>query len=275
MSHPTPPRSTPSPTPTFLVVNDDGWGSPYLAPLVAALGRLGRVRVAVPAHEQSWQGKAMSRHRPVQVERREGLGVEAYAVAGTPADCVNLAIHRLFADPPDWVVSGVNIGWNTGLTFALNSGTIGAAIEGALNGLPAVAFSQKVAPEHYQQWMREGRVTGAGSEAMVQAAGERVAAMMARLVAHGLPPGAMLLNVNFPRDLAATTPVGWAPLLDNRYGALFALEGSAYRHQYRSDAWADTGTRSDRAVVERGGISVTALSLQGLSLPAADDDPFA
>jgi 5'-nucleotidase len=260
--------------PTLLIVNDDGVQSPMLPPMVEKLSALGRVRLAVPLEEQSWKSKAMTRFGRISVERRTEFGVEACAVGGTPSDCVNLAVHLLFADPPDWVVSGINIGTNTGLGFAINSGTVGAALEGALQGLPAVAFSTLVPPELFRQWGTEKRLTGALAQRLIDSTTTRMAAMMARLLETGLPPGAMMLNVNFPGVVGAETPVRWVPLQNNRYGPVFKPEGEDYVHGLALGFQVLDEGPSDREVVQQGEISVTALSLAGLSVPPPAVCPF-
>lgn len=251
--------------PTFLLVNDDGVNSPMLQPTVARLRELGTVRVAVPAEEQSWKGKAISRFGKLKVEPRVEFGVDAFAVHGTPADCVNLGVHQLFADPPDWVVSGINIGENVGLAFILNSGTVGAAFEAALSGIPAVAFSHHVTWEIYNQWSTEGGLTGPEAESAVENAAAAVGRMMPALLSHGLPDGASMLNINFPRDLNAETPTRWTVLQNNRYGGLFERDGDGFRHRYQGDSWREEGAGMDREVVESGEISVTPLTLGGFN----------
>ncbi len=125
----------------ILVTNDDGVDSPALLPLVRAVGRIAPVRVVCPTRERSWIGKAITRWEEIAVESVEREGIEITAVDGFPADCTNLAVHSLFPDPPELVVAGVNIGLNTGLGFFLSSGTVGAAMEAWIAGLPALAFS--------------------------------------------------------------------------------------------------------------------------------------
>ena len=125
----------------ILVTNDDGIDSPALLPLVQALGALGRVRVVVPNGERSWIGKAITRWNELCAREVERDGISIWTVDGYPADCANLGIHSLYEDRPDWVVSGVNIGLNTGLGFFLSSGTVGAAMEGWIAGIPSLAFS--------------------------------------------------------------------------------------------------------------------------------------
>ena len=258
--------------PNFLIVNDDGADSPMLRPMVQALGALGDVTLAVPSQEQSWRGKAMTRYGHIQVAERQEFGVPAFAVDGTPSDCVNLAVHHLFPRRPDWVISGINIGSNTGLAFALNSGTIGGAVEGALQGLPALAFSTLLSPEMFTHWVRERHIPG--GEDILSSNTARMAAMVEALLGTGMPRGAQVLNVNFPGAVTPDTPVQWAPLQDNRYGSLFRRKGEGFVHGHGDGLRVLPGPLSDRDVVAAGGISVTALSLAGWSLPAPAESPF-
>ncbi|MDH5750800.1 MAG: 5'/3'-nucleotidase SurE [Deltaproteobacteria bacterium] len=265
----------------FLVVNDDGVESPMLRPMVEQLGRLGDVCLAVPRYEQSWRGKAMTRFGRVAVEPRPEFGVPAFAVEGTPSDCVNLALHHLFDPRPDFVISGINIGTNTGLAFVLNSGTIGAALEGALQGLPALAFSAYLEPRHFALWMTEKRLPDPRREDeahagdIAQTCAERMADMTAAVLKQGLPPEALVLNVNFPGAVTPQTPVRWVPLQDNRYGSLFKPDGNGgFVHGHGSGFRVIEGPVSDREVVMKGEISATALGLMSMSLEPPASLPF-
>ncbi|MEO1291376.1 MAG: 5'/3'-nucleotidase SurE [Pseudomonadota bacterium] len=127
----------------ILVTNDDGIAAPGLAVAEAiaaeVAGADGEVWVAAPAFEQSGVSHAISFTSPVKVEQ---LAPRRFACAGTPADCVILAMHSFLKDtPPDLVISGVNRGHNIA-EDAVYSGTVGGAIEGALQGVRAVALSQ-------------------------------------------------------------------------------------------------------------------------------------
>ena len=125
--------------PLALVTNDDGIDSAFLHRLVEALAKDFEVAVAAPAFEQSWIGRAISRRTEVEVIPSPShfpSGVQAWAVSGTPTDCVNIALGNLLDRQPDIVVSGINIGFNTTETLILCSGTIAGAMEGAQWGLP-------------------------------------------------------------------------------------------------------------------------------------------
>ena len=160
-----------------LVTNDDGADSPALLPLARAVAKLAPVRVVVPDAERSWIGKAISRWDEVSVRTVDADGVEVTRVSGSPADCANLGVHSLFEESAEMVVSGINIGLNTGAAFFLSSGTVGAAIEGWIAGLPALAFSLG-APADDRSWKRD-----AGSESFQQT-WARAAALCADIVAN-------------------------------------------------------------------------------------------
>src|SRR3954467_9188809 len=144
----------------FLVTNDDGIESVFLHELVHALRTAGHeLYVVAPKREQSWIGAAKSRNRPVHscCEDR-GLGCPTWIVDGTPSDAVNIAVGHLLPRETqiDAVISGINVGLNASLGFIIASGTIGGAWEGALHGLPAIAFSQDLSSEIYDRLKASG-----------------------------------------------------------------------------------------------------------------------
>jgi len=120
------------------VTNDDGVTSPGLHALAAAMRKLGDVYVVAPDRERTAVGHALTLHKPLRVNR---LDKRVYSINGTPTDCVNLAIKKLLRTPPALVVSGINRGVNLGddVTY---SGTVSAALEGTILGVPSIAVSQ-------------------------------------------------------------------------------------------------------------------------------------
>ncbi|AKH42545.1 5'-nucleotidase [Altererythrobacter atlanticus] len=124
----------------ILLTNDDGFHAPGMRVLESIAAQLSDdVWVCAPAEEQSGAGHSLTLHSPVRLQQH---GEKRFAVTGTPTDSVNLALRKLFPDTkPDLVISGVNNGENLGddITY---SGTISAAMEGALAGIPAIALSQ-------------------------------------------------------------------------------------------------------------------------------------
>ncbi|QOT74974.1 5'/3'-nucleotidase SurE [Cupriavidus basilensis] len=126
----------------ILLANDDGYLAPGLAALHAALAPLGRITVIAPEQNHSGASNSLTLQRPLSIyEAREGVQKGFRFVNGTPTDCVHIALTGLLDEKPDLVVSGINQGQNMG-EDVLYSGTVAAAIEGFLLGIPSIAFSQ-------------------------------------------------------------------------------------------------------------------------------------
>jgi 5'-nucleotidase len=229
----------------ILVANDDGVDSPGLHALAEAAAALGTVWVVAPDREQSAMSHSLTLHTPLRARTR---GERTYAVNGTPADCIYLAMHELMDGPPDLVLSGINRGGNLGNDVHY-SGTVAAAREAVLAGAPAVAVSLHL-DEHDKQ--------------LHWATGCEVALHVARAVLDGGLPPATLLNVNVPN----VPP----PDLRGIRAATLGIRRYENRVTRRADPWGRDyywigGTHlefadipgSDGPLVERGFASVTPL----------------
>jgi 5'-nucleotidase len=125
----------------ILVTNDDGIYAEGILSLVNSLKQIGEVIVVAPDRERSAVAHAITIKEPLRLNKVERDGsFFGYAATGTPADCVKIAIRSLLVEKPDIVISGINLGPNTGLSV-LYSGTVSGAIEGAMLGVPAIAVS--------------------------------------------------------------------------------------------------------------------------------------
>ncbi len=122
---------------TILLTNDDGYFSPGIKALRERLSRDHRVITVAPDKEMSAISMALTLHHPL---RMHAVEKDVYAVSGTPADCVNVALQKVLAGPPDFVVSGMNLGENLAEDIFF-SGTVGGAFAGHLYNLPALAVS--------------------------------------------------------------------------------------------------------------------------------------
>jgi 5'-nucleotidase len=212
----------------ILLTNDDGLDSPALLPFARALAKVAPIRIVTPDQERSWISKAITRWGEIRVHKVTREGVEIIAVAGFPADCTNLGVHSLFDEPPDMVVSGVNIGLNSGLGFFLSSGTVGAAMEGWIAGLPALAFSVGV-PGEDREWKE--RISHGDFAELWPRAAELSAQIVETVRASGYPPGVDLLNVNFPVGADLRTPRVVTRLANVGYERLFRRkETGVYVH---------------------------------------------
>jgi 5'-nucleotidase len=163
--------------PHILVTNDDGYHAPGLRALVAALEGLATLSIVAPKREQSGAAQSLTLRTPIICHAR---GEREWAVDGTPADCVIVALHKLLPEPPDLVLSGINLGANLGENVYY-SGTVGAAREGALHHIPSCAIS----------------LCARRGPANFESAG-RVARTLAELILREGLPEQVLLNVNVP-----------------------------------------------------------------------------
>ena len=245
--------------PHALVTNDDGIESAFLHRLVEALLPYFRVSVAAPVSEQSWTGRSMTRHGELEAIHSPSHfpdGVGAWSISGTPTDCVNIALGNLLAEKPDIVLSGINIGFNTTESLILSSGTVAGAIEGVLWDLPAMAFS-KCVPNHLFEKIRDARGQTDGTfNASLKAAAAHAARMAVETLAAPAKHLGIVVNVNFPVETGADTPIIDTFPAKLQLGSLFAETSSGKFTFHYSDGFvADPDPNTDRAVLESGGIS--------------------
>ncbi|HEV2363441.1 MAG TPA: 5'/3'-nucleotidase SurE [Caulobacteraceae bacterium] len=164
----------------ILVTNDDGVHAEGIGALEEIAGKLAsEVWVVAPETEKSGASRSLTLVEPIRVRQ---LAERRFAVAGTPTDCVMLAIQNLMAKRPDLVLSGVNRGLNAAEDVTM-SGTVAGAIEGMALGVPAIATSQMIGAREVADPFDAARAFGPG--------------LIARLVEVGWP-GDVILNVNFP-----------------------------------------------------------------------------
>ncbi len=246
--------------PLLLVTNDDGVFAPGLEALKTACARFAEVVVVAPERNQSANSHSVTLHRPL---RHRVLSPGVHALDGTPADCVYVALHHaeVLGRRPDAVVSGINHGANLGQDVYY-SGTVAAAREGTLRGLPSIAFSQC------------GGNVGAEAAAW---AGRLVERLLEHLVERQVtspdvaasPP---LINVNFP-ERAAFSGVSATVLGLRRYGDQVTTRQDPRGHDYlwlggpalATGAGIDDAPDTDTAAVAQGLVSVTALCLNPTS----------
>lgn len=127
--------------PLILVTNDDSIEAKGIHSLIEAMKPLGDLLVVAPDTVQSGTGHAITIHHPLRLKKFDRiLDIEAYTCSGTPVDCVKLAVYEVLKRKPDFLVSGINHGSNAG-TNILYSGTMSAAVEGAIEGIPSIGFS--------------------------------------------------------------------------------------------------------------------------------------
>jgi len=127
----------------ILVVNDDSVSAPGIAVLAKAAARFGEVTVVAPSEQCSALSQKLTLRETMVLRKYDDFPApvrEAWELSGTPVDCVKVALCRILEERPDWVLSGINNGYNVGFDIAY-SGTLGAAFEASRSGIPAIAFS--------------------------------------------------------------------------------------------------------------------------------------
>jgi len=237
----------------ILVTNDDGILAPALQALKGELSPLGRVVIVAPDRDQSATSHSLTLHRPFRIQRHE---TDVYSVDGTPTDCVVCAWYGLLDMKPDLVISGINHGPNMG-EDVFYSGTVAAAIEGAMQG--ALAVSVSLVTRQLTDFLEPAAFVG----------------RLARQVMERGLPRRRLLNVNIP----------FRPWTEVRGVAITRLGSRVYRDTLvrkvdprgRDYYWIggedpvwDPSPGSDFNAVHEGWISVTPLKLDLTDEPAVD-----
>lgn len=229
----------------FLLSNDDGIHAPGLSALYKAASRFGEVLVVAPAEEASAAGHSISLRDSISCERVDKNGeFFGWAVGGTPADCMKLALCELMQDdPPDLVLSGINLGSNTGISV-LYSGTVSAASEAVILGVPGIAIS--LCTYENPNWD----------------AAEEIASRIINLATTGGMPAKTLLNVNIPnRPLDKLQSFKIAKMGESRFIEKFHKyydrEGRLF---YKLDGELkilDESPKTDVKLVESGHVALT------------------
>jgi len=186
--------------PLILVTNDDGFDSPGLRAAVRAAMRLGDVLVVAPSEQQTGAGRSQPNSGPLRVEPRlytvDGQPIRAYAIPGTPAQMVMYGALALAGRPVDLVIAGINYGENLGVEITA-SGTVGAALEAAAMGIPALAVSRETHKRfHFNP-----------EQGMDFSAAQHFTELFARvLLARKMPPDVDVLKVDVPEGATPETP---------------------------------------------------------------------
>lgn len=228
--------------PHILVTNDDGIHAPGLRALASAMRDVGDVTVVAPSHERSASSQSLTLRQPIYCDQ---IAEREYAVEGTPADAMILAFHTLLPEKPDVVLSGINPGANVGENVYY-SGTVGAAMEAAVNGVPAIAIS----------------VVYRGLPFDFAPAARFAKDLLPIVLQEGLPPGVML-NVNIPQDWNGTVRFTRQSSKITRNVLQPGADPRGRRYFWLSEQKVveDVGADTDHAAIREGAASITPLQL--------------
>jgi len=234
---------------TILITNDDGINAPGIWALRDALEGLGDLWIVAPDRERSGVSHAFTLNTPLRVEHHPRHGLEnCYSVTGTPVDSAKIALRRLMPEPPSLVVSGINRGENGGVNI-LYSGTVAGAMEGALVGIPSIAFS-----------------IGWGDKIDYKPAGHYARLIAEKVISEKLPAGA-LLNVNVPNlPLDKIKGIRITEMADSHYeeniDGRIDPRGRAYYWIAGGLKIVGDGVGTDLNAIQDGFVSITPLRAQ-------------
>jgi len=254
----------------ILVTNDDGYKSAGFVPLIKELSKHYSVTAVVPDQGRSWIGKAITTRKELKLRKTIYDGVEMYLCSGTPADCVQIGLYDIVDTRPKLVVSGINIGLNIGQARTLSSGTIGAAIEGAIDGVRAIASSLSIPlsrrddntdfyiPANYPLFENAAQIT------------TKITGIVMKKSFQGVD----LFSLNIPFNATVDTPLEITTLFQTRYGRLFHKKGNKFLHQTPPIEYKNMEEHSDLKALHDNKISLTPMNISCAahsSMPTVED----
>ncbi|MDG6964223.1 MAG: 5'/3'-nucleotidase SurE [Nitrososphaerota archaeon] len=249
-----------------MVTNDDSVQSNGIVELARAAAKHAEAIIVAPEQPQSATALSLTFHKPLRVGRVRRDGFECYAVSGSPGDSVMVGVNKILPRRPDLVVSGINIGDNDTFQDVLASGTVAAALEAAITGIPAIAFSMEVSGESlFALEYDQPDFTNAGVIA---------SEIIGDVLEHGMPEGADVLNVNFPRKVLPSTPIKLTDLGRRKYTDKVMVRkdprGRAYYWLF-GERLSEFPEKSDaEAVLVKRHVSITPMALK-MSAPISKD----
>jgi len=252
----------------ILLTNDDGYRSAGFLPLLKQLSKEFSVAAVTPSKERSWIGKCITVDKDVSVKKVKVGGFTVHAVDGTPADCVQIGLYNILKRPPKLVVSGINLGVNAGHARILSSGTLGACMEAAIEGVPALATSIHMTlkekkgldffnPRTYPFFESPARIT---------------LKLVKKL--HGVEFGKDFDLISVNMDIRATvdTDVEVTRPFKAPYGQMFfPTKNGRFKHVCPQIEFKDMQTGTDLKALHEGKISVTPIGLDLLPRGSTKD----
>jgi 5'-nucleotidase len=243
--------------PTILLINDDGIQSIGLIALRKQLKKLGEVIIAAPKNEQSGMGKALTASASIKVMKTMlSDGSEAHAVTGTPADAYFMAVHKIMRRKPDLLVAGINLGPNLGIDDLLNSGTLGAALEAAIHGVPSTAVSYCIKEINERRGKTEVALEELEPTAILAQKASKY------VLEEGMPRGVDIISINVP-EKADLKKIKVTQLSYRGYSDIYIEQKIGYRIR----SWSLTIYPHDEpgtdvhAIKEERSISVTPIKI--------------
>lgn len=241
----------------ILITNDDGYKSAGFIMLVKELVKKYSITAVVPDRGRSWIGKAITTKKELKLKKIVHDDVEVFLLNGTPADCVQIGLYDIVSTRPKIVISGINIGSNIGQARTLSSGTIGAAIEGSIDGIRSIASSLSI-----PIILRDNKTDFYHKKSypfFENAA--KITTKLTTIVMNKVFEGIDLFSLNIPFDATVDTPLEITTLFKKRYGRLFHKKGNKFFHQTPPISFINMESKSDLKALNENKISLTPMNI--------------
>lgn len=241
----------------LLVTNDDGYKSGGFLTLIKELSKKYTVTAVVPDRGRSWIGKAITTKKELKLKKITHEGVEMFLLNGTPADCVQIGLYDIVPTRPKMVISGINIGLNIGQARTLSSGTIGAAIEGSIDGVRSLASSLSIPLA-----IRDKKTDFYNSKSyQLFENAAKITTKVTTIVMDKAFVGVDLFSLNIPFQATVETPLEITSLFGTRYGRLFHKKGNKFLHQTPPIQFKNMKEISDLKALNENKISLTPMNI--------------
>ena len=239
-----------------LLTNDDGYESPAFVALVKAVAAEFSVVSVAPRGERSWIGKSITADRQLNLDTRRIDGLDVFVLDGTPSDCAQIGLYNILDELPRMLVSGVNLGLNSGHGRILCSGTVGAAAEAAIAGVKAIASSFYIPPHAADE---HGRLAPEHFDVLENMA--QITTKVVRIFVDREFDGFDLISLNIPFEAGPSSEFHITAPHRAPYGRLFHGDGRTFRHKVPPIEFPQGEPDTDLGALGDGKVSITPISL--------------
>jgi 5'-nucleotidase len=250
----------------ILLTNDDGYRSALFYSLLKAMVERFNVCSITPDSEMSWVGKAISAKSEIRLKNVRLHNLQLKTITGTPADCVQVGLYHILKTPPAMVVSGINIGENTGHGRILSSGTVGACMEASIAGTKALCASIQVTAEI----RKKIDFFDIKKHHIFENHAKIVEKLVGILIKKDFPEGVDIFSVNMPFNANLDTKIQLTTPFKASYGSLFQKHGNIFRLKKLHLVSAEIGPGTDLDAMNNGRISITPIDLSLVSIKSFD-----
>ncbi|MDH7517553.1 MAG: 5'/3'-nucleotidase SurE [Candidatus Thermoplasmatota archaeon] len=240
----------------ILLTNDDGYKSAGFLPLLKELSKEFSVVTVTPDKEKSWVGKAVTTKKPLKLKKVKLKGFDIFTINGTPADCVQIGLYNVLDYLPKMVVSGINQGSNVGHARILSSGTVGATMEAAIEGVKALASSLRIPRE-----IKKTLDLFDEKNYVVFENAAKITAKLTKMLIDKEFDDVDLFSANIPFNVSLDAEIEITKPFKKPYGKLFYEQGDELILRTPNLDFVDLQDGTDLKAISEGKVSLTPINL--------------